>query len=200
MIIGLTHNEADNFSTILTCAIRYGWSQTAHTARGAVYQPSSVQHLHIVDKSFLLPSRGGTSQDFNDSSHSSRVSALTRDSLELNGWLETNLLFSVTIALYIKLLSKFHLTQWQKVAKKVEFIFESCKTRLDSSPSGRIESFFESSHSSFHRYSHHRPDTHTRSRTQIIRCDQMQPTDWHIKCLFVSALNSICILKKSALM
>ena len=43
--------------------------------------------------------RGGTSQDFNDSSHSSRVSALTRDSrvrAKMCDW-KLILLFSVTI-------------------------------------------------------------------------------------------------------
>ena len=78
----------------------------------------------------FMVTRGGTSQDFSDLSHSSRisarVSALTRDSrvrAKKGDW-RLILLLSVTIALYINILTKFHLVQWQKVEEKVEFIFE----------------------------------------------------------------------------
>ena len=49
--------------------------------------------------------RGGASQDFNDSSHSSRVSALTRDSRvrAKMGDGRLTLFFSVTITLYINI-------------------------------------------------------------------------------------------------
>ena len=57
--------------------------------------------------------RGGTSQDLSDSSHSRRVSALTRDSRvrAKMGDERLILLLSVTIALYINILTKFHLVQ-----------------------------------------------------------------------------------------
>ena len=60
-----------------------------------------------------LHGRGGTSQDFSDSSHSSRVSALIRDSrvrAKKGDWRLT-LLLNVTIALYINILIQSHLAQ-----------------------------------------------------------------------------------------
>ena len=57
--------------------------------------------------------RGGTSQDFSDSSHSSRFSVLTRDSrvIAKKGDWRLILLLSVTITLHMNILAKFYLAQ-----------------------------------------------------------------------------------------
>ena len=82
-------------------------------------------------KKFLASNRGGTSQDFSHSNHSSRAGALTCDSRVRaktgTGDRGLNLLLSVTKAWNINILALLQFAPWKKVEEKVEFIFEAKK-------------------------------------------------------------------------
>ena len=103
--------------------------QHLHTHRYRFNQLTDSCRLLLGSKRTRVGGRGGTSQDFSNFSHLSQVSALTHDSrvIAQKGDWRLILLLSVTIAVYINILAKFHLAQWQKVEEKVKLIFESCK-------------------------------------------------------------------------
>ena len=87
--------------------------------------------------------RDGTSQDFSDSSHSSRVGVLTRNSRVRAKSGDRGLIFllSVAKALNINILDGLLFVPWIKVDKKVKLIFELGKIYwLDSNRTLRVRS------------------------------------------------------------